>query len=225
QGRSLQDPEGELLIESSIPVGAGLGSSAALCVAISRWIAEPLEHSAAEVFNFATQLEHRFHGRSSGMDVAAVSMGEPMSFEMNQGPKLLGVRKIPHFTFHDTGLRSRTSECVVRLEKQREDSPVAGMKIDEQMGSATRACIEGLNHFDAGNTEHGLAQLARGMKQAQECFYEWQLVPGEGHRIVENLLKNGALAAKLTGAGGGGMIVALWQDQEHARASMIGYAE
>src|SRR4051812_1994384 len=35
-------PNGKLKIESTIPIGAGLGSSAALCVALTQWLSEPL---------------------------------------------------------------------------------------------------------------------------------------------------------------------------------------
>jgi mevalonate kinase len=209
-GRSFSMPRGKLQIDSSIPIGAGLGSSAALCVALSQWMSDPLLIQDRDLTAFATQLEHRFHGRSSGMDVAVISSSEPISFVMNRGPRSIGVKKLPRFTFHDTGLRSRTSECVIKVEKFREESPMLAMKIDDSMGEASRLAMEGLILYDAGDVEKGLTLLRRSMKQAQECFYSWELVPGDAKRLEERLLGQGALGVKLTGAGGGGMIVALW---------------
>ncbi|MBI2712208.1 MAG: hypothetical protein HYX41_05015 [Bdellovibrio sp.] len=211
-GKTFQKPVGTLTIESTIPIGAGLGSSAALCVALTRWMAGPLRISEPEQIDFATHLEHRFHGRSSGMDVAVIANGEPISFVMGQGSKLMGIQKTPKFTFHDTGLRSRTSEAVVRVEKFREESPEIAVKVDDAMARASRKAMEGLVLYDAGSTQKGLLLVQEGMREARECFYAWQLVPGEARRIEEDLLKKGALAVKLTGAGGGGMIVALWPD-------------
>jgi galactokinase len=49
------------------------------------------------------------------------------------------------------------------------------------------------------------------MDLGQSCFEEWELVP-ESFTVIEEKLKNeGALAVKLTGAGAGGFVVALWK--------------
>jgi mevalonate kinase len=209
-GKSFPRLEGVLSIESDIPIGAGLGSSAALCVALTRWLSDPLKIRREEQFDFARQLEHHFHGRSSGMDVAVVSAGEPIAFGIERGARPLGVKKLPKFTFHDTGLRARTSECVYRVERLREEMPVQGVKADEVMGTASRLAMEGLSLFDRGASAEGIEQIARAMMQARECFYGWGLVPGEAKRIEDELLAQGAKAVKLTGAGGGGFVVALW---------------
>jgi mevalonate kinase len=55
-----------------------------------------------------------------------------------------------------------------------------------------------------------LALIARSMKRAQECFATWQLIPGDAYRLAQDLERQGALAVKITGAGGGGFLVALW---------------
>ena len=85
------------------------------------------------------------------------------------------------------------------------------MTLDEAMGSASRDATEGLLNYDAGNTTHGLKLIAQAMSKARECFYSWGLVPKEAEHLEEDLMAQGALAVKLTGAGGGGMIVALWE--------------
>ncbi len=210
EGYSFGRPVGRLLIESTIPMGAGLGSSAALCVAIARWLEEPLELKRGELTEFATTLEHRFHGRSSGMDVAVIAASEVVSFVRGRGPKPLGIKRLPSFTFHDTGVRSRTSECVYQVERQREQTPVEAMQIDEKMSEASRLGMEGLIAFDRGQDVEGVDLLTRSMRLAQECYYSWKLVPAEARRLEEELLTSGAKAVKLTGAGGGGMLVALW---------------
>jgi mevalonate kinase len=212
RGLSFQKPEGILRIESTIPFGAGLGSSAALSVAVTRWLSESLSIAENDHFEFAKNLEHRFHGRSSGMDVAAVLANEPISFVINRGYRALGVKKLPRFTFHDTNERARTSDCIIRVKVLQEESPSLAMKIDEQMSHAARLAMEGLVLFDGAQTKTALQKLAEAMKIAQECFYSWGLVPSAAKRLEEELLEKGALATKITGAGGGGMIVALWAD-------------
>jgi len=211
QGLTFSRPKGSVQIESTIPVGAGLGSSAALCVALTHWVSSFVSLGDREKVELATRLEHRFHGKSSGMDVAVISARQPIKYSMAHGIEAMGVKTLPKFTFHDTGLRSRTSDCVKRVEKFREETPELGALVDARMESASRFAIEGLAAFDSGEQTVGLKLLSDAMKQARECFYSWELVPGDARRLEESLLREGALAVKLTGAGGGGMVVALWE--------------
>ncbi len=210
EGNTFVYPTGQLEIKSTIPIGAGLGSSAALCVALTRWMAEPLGLQEKDWVEFATRLEHRFHGRSSGMDVAAISYGEPISYVMGEGVNLIGIKKLPFFTLHDTNLRTRTSDCVLRVEQFREESAALAIRVDEEMSVASRWALEGLIRYDAGSCQEGLDLLQKAMKRAHQCFDTWQLVPEPAERLKEQLIEEGALAVKLTGAGGGGMLVALW---------------
>jgi mevalonate kinase len=210
KGLSFNPPEGEVVLETTIPIGAGLGSSAALSVSITRWLAEPLSIAPGDHFEFAKNLEHRFHGRSSGMDVAAVISGQPISFMINRGHQMLGVKKLPKFTFHDTGERARTSDCVMKVRTLHEDSPTLGMQLDEQMAQSSRLAMEGLILFDAGQTEVGTTRIAEGMRLGQDCFRSWGLIPTPARHLEEDLLAQGAKAVKITGSGGGGFLVALW---------------
>ena len=210
RGREFPLPRGTLLIESSIPLGAGLGSSAALCVALTRWLASTLQIPESEHFEFARRLEDRFHGRSSGMDVAVASAGKPISFFMSSGPQALDLARLPRFTFHDTGLRSRTSECVARVISIGESDPDRARSLDLRMGEASRLALEGLLQFSAQADRSALEPLIQSMGLARSCFRDWGLVPQEVLALEEALLKQGALAVKLTGAGRGGFVVALW---------------
>lgn len=209
QGKVPQ-PQGKLRIRSSIPIGAGLGSSAALCVAISRWLVETFGLPQDSLHSFATSLEHQFHGKSSGMDVAVILAGEPISFSMEKRGTPLHVKKIPKFTFHDTGLRSKTQDCVAQVEFFRKERPEESSRWDAAMDLASQAAKVGLIRFDQGHLLEGVEKVAEAMKRAQECFYAWGLVPAQAKMLESRLLSEGAKAVKLTGAGGGGMMVALW---------------
>jgi mevalonate kinase len=212
EGRSFPVFQGCIEIESTIPIGAGLGSSAALCVALSRWLREPLGIREEDLLAFSTRLEHRFHGRSSGMDVATILSATPISFVMGRGPLPLGIRRTPRFTFHDTNFRCRTSDAVLQVSKFNEDFAILGSQTDRAMGISAQWATEGLVRYDAGDSARGLELIGRAMKQAHECFTAWKLVPRGVETLLEGLYAQGAIAAKLTGAGGGGFVVALWPD-------------
>lgn len=72
-GRSLNQLGGYFHLHSTIPVGAGMGASAALCVAMSRWFCAQKMVDPSQCNDFAKELEHLFHGKSSGLDVAGVA--------------------------------------------------------------------------------------------------------------------------------------------------------
>jgi len=115
-------------------------------------------------------------------------------------------RDAPRFTLHDTGIRTSTRECVRKAETR--GSP----EIDRRMDGASREACAGLILYSKGIAAEGLAQVASAMTEAQACFEAWGLVP-QGARIMgESLKRQGALGVKLTGAGGGGFLVALWPD-------------
>lgn len=209
-------PQGRLSIESTIPIGSGLGSSAALCVALSRW-AKP-DADERELFNLARSLEDRFHGKSSGMDVAVALAGAPIVFQLKRSPsgfddgvaRKLALRELPRFEFHDTGLRSRTSDCVRQVEALRARDPDRGKLADERMAGASLLAEHGLSAYSAGRREEGLQLVAHAMGDAQACFVDWELVPESVAAEARRIRERGARAVKLTGAGAGGFLVSLW---------------
>ena len=201
---------GKLTLASSIPMGAGLGSSAALCVAITRWLAPTLKIAVENEIQFATQLEHIFHGNSSGMDVAVIASGRPVRFVRGEAPSPLRISSLPKFTFHDTGLRSKTSDCVKQVTDLHESNAELAIQADRRMNRASQQIADALYLYDHGKRDQGLKQLASGMFAAQQCFEDWGLVPDSVRVMIQNLMDQGALAVKLTGAGAGGMLVALW---------------
>ena len=213
---------GKLWFESSIPVGAGLGSSAALCVALTQWVSGPAGLPRNKFIDFATRLENYFHGLSSGLDIAVVSASEALQFIRGKGltPRItpIGLKSLPRFTFHDTGMRAKTSSCVAQVESYLLANPAAGIRADARMNDASDLAIEGLKLFDSGLHRSGLQRIAEAMDKAHECFLEWQLVPQSVIELREKILSEGALAAKLTGAGGGGMLIALWDHQTRGKS-------
>jgi len=206
-------PTGRLTIQSDIPQGAGLGSSAALCSAVARWIASATGLPANELTDIARSLETRFHGNSSGMDVAAVLANAPIVFEKGCPPRILKLERIPHFTLHDTGLRSNTSECISQVKTFVTGNPDRAAAVDRAMDAASYKALKGLLTYSRGEEQAGLEAIAEGMRIALDCFSDsaWNLIPEAEERLIRSLLADGALAAKPTGAGGGGMALALWE--------------
>lgn len=205
---TMEWPKGEVMLESTIPFGAGLGSSAAFSVAVARWVLSA--HGLPNTFEIelAKTLEDRFHGKSSGMDVSVVSMGLPILFSMKDGPKALSFTKLPQFRFHDTGIRSSTRDCIERVEKLQSSDPKLAQDLDSRMKDATAEMLDGLSEYEK-NPKSSLEKIAHAMQSSFDVFEAWGLNPPEVAPILSKEKRQGALASRLTGAGGGGVLVSV----------------
>ncbi|MCB0342901.1 MAG: hypothetical protein H6626_01275 [Pseudobdellovibrionaceae bacterium] len=206
-GKKRVDLPGQLEIDSQLPLGAGLGASAALCVAIGRlwqymgWISE------REVYEFSRDLENLFHGESSGVDIAVSVAGQGIRFMRGGEWTDVDMQWQPTWFLSYSGKRGMTSECVKKVKALADRSPELLEKIDNEMSRATDKAELALSL-----PEHeGLARLAMAIDRARDCFEQWGLIGRELSNHMRLLQENGALAAKPTGSGGGGYVLSLWK--------------
>jgi len=210
---------GEISVESTIPLGAGLGSSAALCVAAAEfllWQSSQKDNQNTFVQNrhilpkLATALEDLFHGKSSGMDVNVIVEGRPILFSMEQKvEKRLEMIHLPRFKLFDTGFRATTKLCISRVEDWRKTHSFPE-ELDARMSQAACLAVDSLRQEVSADKR--LELCAHALSEAQGCFEAWGLVTPELLEQKKALLTQGALSAKLTGAGLGGFWVTLWKD-------------
>lgn len=198
---------GEVRLTSEIPVGAGLGASAALCVAMSRWFAHLNVIAAGEIADFARTLENLFHGESSGLDIAVAIKGKPLKYYRGQEPQVLPERRwTPRLYVSYSGQRGMTLDCVNQVKRLLVENSERGQKLDTQMGEAAELCQKALQ-MDAAEGQKALAQA---MQLAAESFLAWGLTEGAVQNHMNHLRAQGALAVKPTGSGKGGFILSLW---------------
>lgn len=198
---------GHIVIESSIPVGAGLGASAALCVAVGRWLAWEGWVQESALYEFARQLENLFHGESSGVDIAVALSGKGLRFERAGARSELAPAWQPRWYISYSGKRGVTSECVSKVKNLWEiDRPLAE-KIDRDMREAVHLAERALASKDEAE---GTEFLARSIRLARTCFDRWGLSSGETAEHLSLLEREGALAVKPTGSGDGGFALSLW---------------
>ena len=100
--------------QSALPIGAGLGSSATLCVAVLRALASSLGKrlSSSELAQMANELEKSFHGNPSGLDAAVVAFEECILFAKGPIVEPITIQHFPNsnweFMLIDSGLRAST---------------------------------------------------------------------------------------------------------------------
>lgn len=205
---------GVLTIRSSIPLGAGLGSSAALAVGVCRWLESEgrLSFSGkAQLATIATRLEHQFHGKSSGIDVATVAFDCPIVLENGLAPREFVPQWIPNVTLHDTGFRSSTRACIDHVSSLVRKEPLQVQLGDEKMAEAVTLALQALG-APLLTPERRFEALAASFHLSTQAFAAYGLLTDEITRQMDALIAQGARAVRLTGSGRGGMIAAIWKN-------------
>lgn len=205
-GRSLNQLDGCFHLDSNIPVGKGMGASAALCVAMSRWFAAQAILPMEQLNTFARELEHLFHGKSSGLDIAGVASDGGIYFKTGQG-EVLRQKINPNWALSSCNQIGITSHCVQQVNALWERDPFHAEQIDQQMVQSVQLCKLALEQ--GGDT--AFDRLTHAINSAGECFFRWGLVSEQLQSHMSALLKAGARAVKPTGSGGGGYVLSLWE--------------
>ena len=208
KGFNRSDIRGKFLLTSNVPVGAGLGASATLCVGIGRWMQWKGWVSEAELPEFCRELENLFHGESSGVDIAVAISGSGLHYERAGTRYAVVPQWIPDWYISYSGKRGVTSECITRVKALWQQDSALGERIDHDMRDAVRMAEQALL---ASSETEGFDQLAEALNKARSCFERWGLTNGEVGQHIQKLLRHGAYAVKPTGSGDGGFVLSLWR--------------
>lgn len=197
---------GTLQLQSSIPVGAGMGASAALCVALTRWLGFLGYVAQEHYYEFARSLENLFHGESSGVDIAVALTGEGLHFVRHGERSPVNLTWCPQWYISYSGQRGVTVDAVNKVKALIAQNPELGERLDQQMARAVEMAEKSL-HMDQNS---GLPLLVKAVELAGDCFEKWGLNEGAPETHLQWLRAQGALAVKPTGSGGGGYVLSLW---------------
>ena len=188
-------------LEAEVPARAGLGSSAAMAVAIARALAARTGASDEHVLAAAAAAESVFHRTPSGIDAAAASRGRLGKFDRQNGWQDLPLPRPFELCIGLSGQSHDTGALVASVAALCTSTPVARRLIDT-MGDLARAGMEALAQGD-------IAGLARVFNMAQGLLSGVGVSTPALDDLIHIARAAGALGAKLTGAGGGGAVIAI----------------
>jgi mevalonate kinase len=198
--------QAHIRVESKLPVGGGLGSSAAFSVALLRALArEPLDDATLIAHSLAS--EALFHGTPSGVDSATCVHGGLIRFQRGENIDVATVRAARPLMLV-VALTGRTRRTISAVQSLR-----ARVEAEPQRWRPTVARLGALAEGGVGDVARGdHASLGARMNEAHAHLSECGVSTPELDAIVAAARAAGALGAKLTGAGGGGAAVALVSD-------------
>lgn len=196
-------PEWLIEVSSTIPESRGLGSSAAVAVALVRAVGRACDaafgtRTEAEL---AFQAERCTHGTPSGIDNTVCAWARPLRFAAGEGT-LLTIATPLTLVVADTGQRAATREIVAGVGARRQRRPTVYEDWFDRIGrlidDATRALASG-----------ELVRLGWILNSNHLILQALRVSTPQLDRLVSTARRSGALGAKLSGAGGGGVVVAL----------------
>lgn len=193
-------------VESSLPRAMGLGSSAAVAVAITRALGDAagLELTDDRVNEIAFACEKLAHGTPSGVDNTISTYAEPMLFR-NDGElrvELIELAAAPPVVIASGQQAGLTSEQVAGVRDRHRKAPA---RYDALFDEIDELSVSGAAMLREGDYS-GVGML---MNICHGLLNALQVSTPELEHMVTLARQSGAAGAKLTGGGGGGSIVAM----------------
>jgi mevalonate kinase len=143
-----------LTVSGDLPIGYGLGSSAAIIVAILRILAKFFDksYSAAELHPLTMQVENLQHGHSSGLDPSVcLHEGVILYDQKSINPRVLA--PWPAYLINTGQPLSSTGECVEKVKTHASNSHLWA-----EFSAATLACDQALQNQEPDKLYQAIAR-------------------------------------------------------------------
>jgi mevalonate kinase len=202
-------PNIKIDIFSTIPVASGLGSGAAVSVALIRALSSYLNHPLTdnEVNNMVFEIEKLYHGTPSGIDNTVITFNKPVYFIKGQPIKTFKVGKPFKILIADTGIPAPTKESVGDVRKLWEKDKNKYESIFDEIGQIS---LIARRSIESGQPE----LLGELMDHNHSLLQQLTVSSPELDKLVLSARDAGALGAKLSGGGRGGNMIALVKQVE-----------
>ncbi len=203
-GLSSSEQKLRIRVDSTIPVASGLGSGAAVSVALIRALSAHVGRLLPDdqVNALAYEIEKIHHGTPSGIDNTVITYGRAVYFVRGQAPQPFSIRG--HFTLiiGNTGIPAPTRQAVADVRRLLEAEPQRYHALFDAIGEIV---LQARQALEEGNG----TRLGELMNANHALLQELTVSSAELDALVETARRAGAWGAKLSGGGRGGNMIAL----------------
>jgi mevalonate kinase len=195
----------EVVISSRVPPGIGLGSSAASCVATVAAVDSLFQKnpSRQKVCELAIESERLIHKRSSGADCYVSTFGGLMQYYgKSKSFKNIETKGSLSLVVASTGIKHSTSDLVAGVKRFKDTNRILFESLSKQ---ASDICLQACTAIESGKCD----KIGELMNENQIILQQIGISHHKVRDIIDICSKAGAVGAKITGAGGGGAVIAL----------------
>jgi mevalonate kinase len=204
----------EISFAGDLIAASGVGASAAQCTSLARAFNETFNLSLDDekINEAAYEGERAYHGIPSGIDNTAATYGGLIWFVRNlgAGKNTMNLLQSPRkmlIVIANSGITASTREVVADVKRLREKNPE---EIEKIFGEYTKLVEAAKNALLEGD----IAIIGDLMNQNHKMLQQITVSGKVNDELVEIALENGAVGAKLTGTGRGGLVIGLAANEE-----------
>jgi len=206
---SSSSPNIQINISSTIPVASGLGSGAAVSVALIRALSSffSISLTDTQINEMVFESEKLHHGTPSGIDNTVITFNKPVYFIKGQPIETFTVGKPFTIVIADTGIPAPTKESVgdVRRLWLKDNN-----KFENIFNEIAQISLIARRSIESGKPE----LLGDLMDHNHSLLQQLTVSSPELDKLVLSARDAGALGAKLSGGGRGGNMIALVNQAE-----------
>ncbi|GAI77662.1 unnamed protein product, partial [marine sediment metagenome] len=204
----------EITFTGDLFAASGVGASAAQCTSLARALNDSfnLKLDEEKINETAYEGEKAYHGTPSGIDNTVSTYGGLIWFVKNlSGGKntmdfLESPKKMPLIIIN-SGITASTTEVVADVRRLKETNLEEFEKILNEYKALSEKAKKALLEGD-------IATIGKLMNQNHKLLQKITVSGEINDKLVEIALKNGAIGAKMTGTGRGGLVIALAENEE-----------
>ena len=192
----------KIQIESEIPLGAGLGSSSACCVAGAAAIFNLFgEISKKKILELAIEAEKTIYQNTSGADCTVSTYGGLMEYDKNNGFRKIEDEPNFQLVIANSNIEHSTETMVSRVKEFENKNKEKFHELSNLESNLVNDVLKLIK-------ENKIKEIGEKINQNQKFLEEI----GISNEQLEAMIKIGqktSYGAKITGSGGGGCIFAL----------------
>ncbi|MDH5794880.1 MAG: mevalonate kinase [Candidatus Bathyarchaeota archaeon] len=199
----------EITFAGDLIAASGVGASAAQCTSLARALSKTfdLDLDDEKINEAAYEGEKAYHGTPSGIDNTASTYGgliwfvKSLSGGKNTMERLHSPRKM-QLVIANSEITASTTEVVADVRRLKEESPAEFRKIFSEYAKLAEEGREALLKGD-------IATVGDLMNQNHKLLQQITVSGEINDKLVGIALRNGAIGAKMTGTGRGGLVIGL----------------